>query len=153
MVNITFHDSYAFELGDRSFEIYSVPGGETLDSLVVWMPRERIVFTVNMTGPALGQVPNLYTIRGDKIRYVQWYIDSLQKVVDLKPQVLITGHGQPVRGEGEIHALLTRAQDAVQSIKDQTFEGMNAGMDLWTLMEEIKLPAELTIGETHGKLP
>lgn len=152
-ITTTFHDSYAFELGGRIFELYSVPGGETLDSLVVWMPQDRILFSGNMTGPIFGHVPNLYTLRGDKIRYVQWYIDSVQRVIDLRPEVLITGHGEPVRGEDNIRLQLGKMRDAVMYIRDRTFEGMNAGTDLWTLMGQIELPPELDIPQGHGKLP
>jgi alkyl sulfatase BDS1-like metallo-beta-lactamase superfamily hydrolase len=153
VITTTFRDSHAFELGGRRFELYATPGGETIDSLVVWMPQERIVFTGNMTGPIFGHVPNLYTLRGDKTRYVQWYLDAVQRVIDLQPEVLITGHGDALRGAAEIRKRLTRIRDAVQYIKDETFKGMNAGVDLWTLMGSIKFPPELAIGQGHGKLP
>lgn len=153
VITTTFFDSHAFELGGRRFELFSTPGGETIDSLVVWLPQDKIVFTGNLTGPIFGHVPNLYTLRGDKLRYVQWFIDSVQRVIDLQPEVLITGHGDPLRGAAEINRQLTRIRDAVQFIKDRTFEGMNAGVDLWTLMESVKLPPELAIGQGHGKLP
>lgn len=153
VITTIFRDNHAFELGGRRFELYSTPGGETLDSLVVWMPQERVVFTGNLTGPIFGHVPNLYTLRGDKIRYVQWYLDGVQRVIDLEPEVLITGHGDPLRGGAEIKRQLSKIRDAVQYIKDETFKGMNAGVDLWTLMGRIKLPPELAIGQGHGKLP
>lgn len=153
VVTTTFHDSHHFELGGRRFELYSVRGGETLDSLVVWMPREKVVFTGNLTGPIFGHVPNLYTLRGDKIRYVQWFLDGVQRVIDLNAEVLITGHGDPLRGAAEIRRQLTRIRDAVQYLRDRTFEGMNAGVDLWTLMDTIKLPPALAIGQGHGKAP
>jgi glyoxylase-like metal-dependent hydrolase (beta-lactamase superfamily II) len=136
----TFRDSHSFELGGRRFELYSVRGGETVDSLVVWLPQERIVFTGNMTGPIYGHIPNLYTVRGERYRYVQWFIDSVQRVIDLEPETLITGHGEPVRGADEIRRSLTRIRDAAQYLRDRTFEGMNQGVDLWTLMGSIKLP-------------
>ena len=148
-----FHDSHAFELGGRRFELYSVPGGETVDSCVVWLPQDRIVFTGNMTGPLFGHVPNLYTVRGERYRYVQWYIDSVQRVLDLGPELLITGHGEPVRGAGVIRAKLTGMRDATQYLRDQTFAGMNAGKGLWELMDTIKLPADLAIPQGHGKVP
>jgi alkyl sulfatase BDS1-like metallo-beta-lactamase superfamily hydrolase len=153
VIGRTFIDSYRFELGGRHFELYSVRGGETLDALVVWMPNERVVFTGNLTGPIFGHVPNLYTLRGDKIRYVQWYIDGVQRVIDLNPEVLITGHGDPIRGAAQIRCQLKRIRDAIQYLKDRTFEGINAGIDLWTLMSSIKLPPELAIGQGHGKVP
>ncbi len=153
VLTTTFHDAHTFELGGRRFELYSVPGGETVDSLVVWLPREKIVFTGNMTGPLFGHVPNLYTVRGERYRYVQWYIDSVQRVIDLNPEVLITGHGEPVRGAANIRASLTKMRDATQYLRDETFKGMNAGKSLWELMETIKLPPELVIPQGHGKVP
>jgi alkyl sulfatase BDS1-like metallo-beta-lactamase superfamily hydrolase len=153
VVTTTFLDSHAFELGGRRFELYSVPGGETIDSLVVHLPAERIVFTGNMTGPIFGHVPNLYTLRGDHIRYVQWFLDSVQRIIDLEPATLITGHGEPIRGVDEIRRRLTQIRDAAWFIRKKTFEGMNAGLDLWTLMGSIKLPPELAIPQGHGKIP
>jgi alkyl sulfatase BDS1-like metallo-beta-lactamase superfamily hydrolase len=152
VLTTSFHDSYAFELGGRRFELYSVPGGETVDSLVVWLPQDRIVFTGNMTGPIFGHVPNLYTVRGERYRYVQWYLDSVQRVIDLEPETLITGHGEPVRGGAQIRAQLTKMRDAVQYLRDRVFAGMNAGKGLWELMEEIRLPEELAIPQGHGKV-
>ncbi len=152
VITTTFFDSHRFELGGRRFELHATPGGETIDSLVVWLPDDRIVFTGNLTGPIFGHVPNLYTLRGDKIRYVQWYLDSVQRVIDLEPEVLITGHGEPVRGAADIRRQLTQMRDAVRHIRDQTFAGMNAGVDLWTLMARVKLPPELAIGQGHGKV-
>ena len=149
----TFIDAHSFELGGRRFELYSVCGGETLDSLIVWLPKERTLFTGNLTGPLFGHVPNLYTLRGDKIRYVQWYLDGVQRVLDLNPDVLITGHGDPIRGAAEIKKQLSRIRDATQFIRDRTWEGMNAGVDLWTLMSSISLPPELAVGQGHGKVP
>ncbi|WP_324699177.1 MBL fold metallo-hydrolase [Novosphingobium sp. RL4] len=148
----TFHDSHAFELGGRRFELYAVPGGETVDSLVIWLPDDRIVFTGNMTGPMFGHVPNLYTLRGDRYRYVQWYIDSVQRVIDLGAEVLITGHGEPVRGADKVRTSLSRMRDAAQYLRDATFKGMNAGKPLWELMETIRLPENLAIPQGHGKV-
>lgn len=153
VLTTTFHDRHAFEIGGRQFELYSVPGGETIDSLVVWLPQDRIVFTGNMTGPIFGHVPNLYTVRGERYRYVQWYLDSVQRVIDLAPEVLITGHGHPVRGAAEIRARLDRMRDATKYLRDQVFAGMNAGKSLWELMDTIKLPAKLAIPQGHGKVP
>jgi alkyl sulfatase BDS1-like metallo-beta-lactamase superfamily hydrolase len=153
VITTTFVDRHAFELGGRRFELHSTPGGETLDSLVVWMPQDRVLFTGNLLGPLFGHVPNLYTLRGDKIRYVQWYLDAIQKVIGLEPETLITGHGDPIRSAAEIRKQLTRIRDAVQHLKDRTFEGMNAGVDLWTLMGQVQLPPELAIGQGHGKVP
>jgi glyoxylase-like metal-dependent hydrolase (beta-lactamase superfamily II) len=153
VVTTTFLDAHAFELGGRRFELYSTPGGETTDSLVVWLPSERTVFTGNLTGPLFGHIPNLYTPRGDKIRSAIEYLHSVDRVIALEPETLVTGHGEPLRGADEIRRRLTQMRDATQYIRDRTFEGMNAGTDLWTLMGQVQLPPELDIPQGHGKVP
>jgi alkyl sulfatase BDS1-like metallo-beta-lactamase superfamily hydrolase len=143
---------YEFEQGGRRFEVISTPGGEALDSLTVWMPKERIAFTGNLFGPVFLAMPNLVTTRGDKPRLVQRYLPSLDTVRKLGPDLLITGHGDPIRGADMIRASLDKMHAAVSYINDATIAGMNAGKDVHTLMREIKLPDELKIGEFHGKV-
>jgi glyoxylase-like metal-dependent hydrolase (beta-lactamase superfamily II) len=143
---------YEFELGDRRFEVISTPGGEALDSLTVWMPKERVAFTGNLFGPVFLAIPNLVTTRGDKPRLVQRYLPSLDTVRKLGAELLITGHGDPIRGAQKIRASLDKMHAAVSYVNESVIAGMNAGKDVHTLMREIKLPDELKIGEFHGKV-
>jgi alkyl sulfatase BDS1-like metallo-beta-lactamase superfamily hydrolase len=142
----------AFDLGNRRFEVISTPGGESLDSVTVWMPKERVAFTGNLFGPVFLAVPNLSTIRGDKPRLVTRYLSSLDAVRNLGAELLITGHGEPIRGAARIRADLDRMHAAVTYLNDATIAGMNAGKDVHTLMREIQLPAALKLGEFHGKV-
>lgn len=153
VVTTTFRDSHAFTLGGRRFELHATPGGETTDSLVVWLPQERTAFSGNLMGPLFGHVPNLYTVRGDKYRSAIAYIHSLDRLLSLGPEVLITGHGEPVRGAEEIRQRVTAVRDATAYLRDQTIDGMNAGVDLWTLMRQVTLPPGLDIPQGHGKVP
>jgi len=148
----TFGDRHAFSLGGTQVELLSVPGGETTDSLVVWLPAQGVAFSGNMLGPLYRNVPNLYTVRGDKLRSALRYVESVDRLRALRPEVLVTGHGDPIRGTERIHADLTRMRDAVLWVHDQTVAGMNAGTDLFTLMREIQPPPELELGEGHGKV-
>jgi alkyl sulfatase BDS1-like metallo-beta-lactamase superfamily hydrolase len=149
--DILFDRSYAFEQGGRRFELISTPDGETTDALTVWMPNEKIAFTGNLFGPVFEAMPNLVTIRGDKLRMVWSYLSSLEKVRDLGVELLITGHGEPIRGAATIRAALDRMHGAVTWLRDYTLDGMMAGKDVHTLMREVKLPEHLRIGEFHGK--
>jgi alkyl sulfatase BDS1-like metallo-beta-lactamase superfamily hydrolase len=143
---------FQFEVGGRQFEAISTPGGESLDSLTVWMPKERIAFTGNLFGPVFLAMPNLVTTRGDKPRLVQRYLPSLDTVRNLGAELLITGHGDPIRGAEKIRASLDKMHAAVSYVNDAVIAGMNGGKDVHTLMREIKLPEELKIGEFHGKV-
>src|SRR4029079_23805 len=89
----------------------------------------------------------------DKIRSAIEYLHSVDRVIALEPETLVTGHGEPIRGVDEIRRRLTQMRDATQYIRDRTFEGMNAGTDLWTLMGQVQLPPELAIPQGHGKVP
>src|ERR1700754_4707118 len=148
----SFIDHHAFELGDRRFELLSTPGGETTDALVVWMPEHRTVFVGNLMGPFFGHVPNLYTLRGDKIRSAMAFVHSVDRVIALRPQTLINGH-DVFRGADEIVTTMTRVRDATVYLRDRTIDGMNSGADLWTLMHYVTLPPELALPQVHGKVP
>jgi alkyl sulfatase BDS1-like metallo-beta-lactamase superfamily hydrolase len=143
---------HEFELGGRRFEVISTPGGEALDSLTVWMPKERVAFTGNLFGPVFLAMPNLVTMRGDKPRLVQRYLPSLDTVRKLGAELLITGHGDPIRGAATIRAALDKMHAAVSYVNEATIAGMNEGKDVHTLMREIELPDHLKIGEFHGKV-
>ena len=151
--DITYEHRYAFEVGQRRFELIHAPGGEALDGSLVWLPRERILFTGNMFGPIVGHLPNLYTIRGERIRSAADFVHCVDITLDLDPELVVEGHanGEPLDG-ATFRERATRVRDAVQWLLDATVAGMNAGKDVWTLMREIRLPEELAVPETHGKL-
>lgn len=149
---IEVSDRLSMTVGGRSFEIISVPGGETTDSLVVWLPEEKILFSGNTFGPLFAHVPNLVTIRGDRYRDALTVIETIEKVRALGAETLITGHFDPVYGAEVIDGELSRLRDAVQHVHDETVAGMNAGKDVHTLMREITLPEHLDIGEGYGKV-
>src|SRR5882757_9176208 len=146
-----FIDSHTIELGGRRFEFYATPGGETTDALVVWLPENRIVFIGNLMGPFFGHVPNLYTLRGDKIRSAMTFIHSLDRVIELRPETLVNGH-DVFRGADQIQTTLTTVRDATVYLRDRTLDGMNSGADLWTLMRDVTLPPELALPQVHGKV-
>ncbi|MES2157921.1 MAG: MBL fold metallo-hydrolase [Pseudomonadota bacterium] len=143
--------SLAFEQGDRRFEVVKTPGGESLDSVFLWMPDEKTVFTGNLFGPVWRAMPNLVTMRGDKPRLVRAYLRSVEQVRALGAELVITGHGDPIRGADAIRADLNAMHAAVSYLERETIAGMNAGRTVQDLMCDVTLPADLKIGEFHGK--
>lgn len=150
--DVVFDDTYTFELGGRRFELVSVPGGETADSLVVWLPDERIALVGNMFSALFGHVPNLVTMRGDKLRNAVAFCDSVQRVIELEPEVLLLGHHGPLRGASMVRAELERIRDGVRWMHDATVAAMNRGDDVWTTMRTLRLPEELELGQGYGRL-
>lgn len=144
-------DRLTIDVGNRTFELISAPEGETIDNILVWMPKEKVVFVGNTFGPVWLSMPFLNTLRGDKPRLVRTYLKSLAKVRDLGAEILITGHGAPVIGKDRIKEDLDRMEAAVTYVRDYTLEGMKAGKTVDELVHEFNFPGNVAIGDFHGK--
>lgn len=127
--------------------------GETIDSTIVWLPEHRTALISNLLGPLFPHFPNLNTIRGDRYRFVEPYLQSIRTLRELKPDMLVTGRYEPIVGADLIDASLDRLHRAVDYVHRATLDGINAGTDVWTLMREISLPPELRVGQGYGKVP
>lgn len=145
-----FDKRHGFEVGGRQFELFSAPSGETLDSLMVWLPAERTLFTGNWMGALYGALPHFYTLRGDRDRSIVNFLAELQHLIDLDPALLVTGHEEPIAGESRIRADMAKLMAAVRYIHDETVRGMAESKDLRTLMREIELPEHLVMAPGRG---
>ncbi len=150
--DITFDDRYELELGGVRVELLSTPGGETTDSMVIWLPDQEVCICGNLFSALFGHFPNLVTVRGDRYREALLFIECVDRVLELEPKLLLTGHHGPISGKETIREELTRLRDAVRYVHDATVRGMNHGKDIHTLMREIELPPELEVGEGYGKV-
>ena len=120
--------------------------------MVIWLPQHRICFCGNLFSALFGHIPNLVTIRGDHYRDALRFVESLDRVLALEPDLLLVGHHDPVAGRDLIRAELQRLRGAVLYVHDETVRGMNEGKDVHTLMREIQLPPELEVGQGYGKV-
>jgi alkyl sulfatase BDS1-like metallo-beta-lactamase superfamily hydrolase len=148
---VTFDTRLDYTVGGRDLVLLSTPGGETTDALVVWLPDCQTLLTGNLFGALFGHVPNLVTMRGDRYRDALAYVDSLQTVLDLSPDRLVTGHFGPVDGVARIAEEVEAMRAATRWVHDATVDGMNAGRDVHTLMREVRIPVRFDLGEGYGK--
>lgn len=145
----TFFDkTYKFTLGGLTFKLYSTPG-ETPDQLNVWIPELKAAFAADNFYDSF---PNIYSLRGTKPRWALEWVDSVNLLMSWKPKHLLLGHGEPLKSADLIQQRLTKFRDAVQYVHDAVVAGMNAGTDVYTLMRTVKLPPELDLGETYGRV-
>jgi len=147
-----FEERHHFTLGGLEVELIAQMGAETNDSLIVWLPQHRICFTGNLFGCPFGHFPNLVTIRGDRYRDALTCAQAAQTVLDLKPDLILYGHHDPIEGEQLIQREVTAIRDAILSVHEATITGMNAGKSLHTLMQEIEVPADCEVGQGYGKV-
>jgi alkyl sulfatase BDS1-like metallo-beta-lactamase superfamily hydrolase len=143
---------FSFTLGGTEFQVLGTPGAEGADNIVLWLPRQKILITGDFFGPQFPQFPNIFTMRGEKIRKPIEYIASLNMLIDLEPEIVIPSHLNPTVGAAEIRAGMERMRDAVQYVHDETVAGMNAGKSVYELMQKIELPPHLDLVQNHGKV-
>lgn len=146
--DITFRDTLDLDVGGVKLQLISTPG-ETPDHLTVWAPSLKAAFVGDNFYESF---PNMYTLRGTRPRWPMDYINSLNKVLALEPEIVIPSHGPAILGKENVRAQFTRMRDAIVYVHDAVLKGMNEGKDVHTLMREIKLPPALDVGEGYGKI-
>ncbi|HLZ73906.1 alkyl sulfatase dimerization domain-containing protein [Phenylobacterium sp.] len=148
LADVLFDKEYKFKLGDLTFDCLAMPG-ETPDMLNVWIPELKALF---IGDNYYASFPNMYTLRGTPPRPALNYVESINKVLALKPEIVLPSHGVPIVGATNVQRVLTQYRDAILYVHDATVRGMNQGKDAYTLMKEIKLPPELYVGEGYGAI-
>jgi alkyl sulfatase BDS1-like metallo-beta-lactamase superfamily hydrolase len=145
-------ETYAFTLGGIEFQVIGAPGAEGADNAVLWLPQQKVLISGDFFGPQFPQFPNIFTMRGEKVRKPVEYIKSLDRLIALNPDVILPSHLDPTIGTEKIRKGMQRIRDAVQYVHDETIAGMNAGKTVNQLMKEIKLPANLELVQNHGRV-
>jgi alkyl sulfatase BDS1-like metallo-beta-lactamase superfamily hydrolase len=148
LADVLFEKEYRFKLGDLTFDCLAMPG-ETPDMLNVWIPELKALF---IGDNYYASFPNMYTLRGTPPRPALNYVESINKVLALKPEIVLPSHGVPIVGAANVQRVLTQYRDAILYVHDATVRGMDQGKDAFTLMKEIKLPPELYVGEGYGAI-
>ena len=143
---------YIFTLGGVEFHVIAAPGAEGADNIVLWLPQQKMLFSGDFFGPQFPQFPNVFTMRGEKVRKPMEYVTSLDKLLLLEPEIIVPSHFNPSVGGEQIAADMRRIRDAVQYVHDATVAGMNTGKSVYELMQEVQLPPHLDLVQNHGKV-
>jgi len=145
---IFFADDYEYKLGGLTFKMIHTPG-ESPDHTTIWIPELSAAFVGDNY---YEYFINNSTFRGTMIRPVMGYISAMDTSLSFKPKYFLPGHGSPVVGEKIVHETVGNFRDVLKYIYDETVKGINAGKDVYTLMQEIKLPSKYNIGQFYGKV-
>lgn len=150
--DLTFDTRMRLRAGDLDFELIHCPGGETIDSLVVWIPALRVALVSNLFGPLFPHFPNFNTLRGDLYRFPVPYIENVDRVRALGAEVLLTGRHTPIVGADLIDACLARLRGAVEHVHTQTLARINEQKSPYEIMRSVSLPPHLRVGQGYGKV-
>ncbi len=136
---ITFSDFYSHDLDGLEVQFFHAPG-ETDDQLFVWIPEYKALMPGDNIYKAF---PNIYTIRGTTYRSFKSWYTSLEKMMALKPEILIPSHGTPINGKEEILRVLSNYRDAIKYVHDQMMRNLNSGSSPIEAARKIQLPENL----------
>lgn len=132
-------DQLSLTIAGVRLQLLSAPG-ETMDTISVWVPEKRVL----MSGDNfLRAFPNISPIRGARLRTPEDWIASLEKLIALEPEHVVPGHTRPVNGGAAARAALTAYRDGINSILEQTIQGMKRGERPDELVQHVKLPPDL----------
>jgi glyoxylase-like metal-dependent hydrolase (beta-lactamase superfamily II) len=145
---VFFADVHTFELGGIHFKLTHTQG-ETPDHATIWIPE---LSAICVGDNYYEYFINNSTFRGTQIRPVRGYIHALDAALDLEPRYFLPGHGAPVVGKEDVAETVGRFRDALRYVYDETVRGINAGKDVYTLMQEVRLPPQYRIPQFYGKV-
>ncbi|KAL4219815.1 hypothetical protein ACF0H5_020227 [Mactra antiquata] len=146
-VHLEFIYPNKFVEGDRldvtlagiPLSIIHIPG-ETDDQIGVWLPGNKAFLCADDLYRAF---PNLYAIRGTKPRALMQWVESMDKMIELEPELLVPSHTRPITKHETVMNILVEYRDAIQYVHDQTVRLINYGYDPDEIANIIRLPKSL----------
>jgi alkyl sulfatase BDS1-like metallo-beta-lactamase superfamily hydrolase len=151
--NLTFENTYSFQLGGVSFNLIHAPG-ETPDQIIVSVPEYKVVCCADNF---YASFPNLYTIRGTSSRPVVDWAKAQDKVIALDPEFLVPGHGLPIDGRETIKEVLANYRDAILHVHKIALDAVQQFKPIDVVVAQATLPPQLAslpyLEQSYGSVP
>jgi alkyl sulfatase BDS1-like metallo-beta-lactamase superfamily hydrolase len=135
--DVVYDDSLSLVIGGERIELFH-GRGETDDATFVWLPEKRVLASGDFV---IWVFPN-----GGNPRKVQrfapdWAV-ALRHMHELKPEVLIPGHGPVIFGEARASQVLRDGAEVLEHLTNKTLEIMNKGATLNQVLHSVTIPVE-----------
>lgn len=113
---------------------------ETDDAISMWLPDTRTLFA----GPVVPAdfIPNIGTPQRSLRLTVRW-ADTLDRLVELRPEILIIEFGEYVTGEDHINERLTTTAHALRWLRREVVDRLNRGMNEREILADLDYPPEV----------
>ncbi|MER6472869.1 alkyl sulfatase dimerization domain-containing protein [Streptomyces collinus] len=136
--DLTYRDALTLTRGELTLELFHVEG-ETDDATVAWIPEHRVLCPGDMF---IWLSPNCGNPQKAQ-RYPREWALALRRMAALEAQIMLPSHGAPVFGADRIRQALTETADWLESLVQQTLDGLNSGARLDDLLHSVRPPAHL----------
>ena len=125
-------------LGGERFELRH-SRGETDDQTWVWAPERGVVCCGDLY---IGLAPNAGNPQKRQRFALEW-ARALREIVAAGPDLVLPGHGLPLRGRETVRRVLGETAGWLESLHDQVVALMNAGCPLDEIVHAVRPPDEL----------
>ncbi|MDH6233123.1 alkyl sulfatase BDS1-like metallo-beta-lactamase superfamily hydrolase [Mesorhizobium soli] len=132
-----YDDTLALSIGGERFDLFH-GRGETDDATFVWLPERRVLASGDFV---IWVFPNAGNPRKVQRYTAEWAV-ALRQMEQLKPAILIPGHGPVVFGEERATQMLRDGAEALEHLVRGTLALMNKGATLDDVLRSVKVPAE-----------
>ena len=136
--DLTFRDAITLTRGDLTFELFHAEG-ETDDATVGWIPEHRILCPGDLF---IWLTPNCGNPQKVQ-RYPREWAVALRRMAALDAEIMLPSHGAPVFGADRIRQALTETAEWLESMVEQTLQGINSGARLDEIVHTVRPPAHL----------
>jgi glyoxylase-like metal-dependent hydrolase (beta-lactamase superfamily II) len=113
--------------------------GETDDHTVTWLADRKVLCCGDLFIWASPNAGNPQKVQ----RYPLEWAQALRRMLELRPEYLLPGHGLPVVGADRVAQALGDTAELLESLVSQTLEVMNGGGRLDEAIHTVKVPAAL----------
>ncbi len=131
----SFDTPATFELAGLAVEVTPAPS-DADDSVTIWFP-DLGVAVHNILWPALF---NVFAIRGEEYRDPRILLEGLDHLASLGAEHVVATHGPPISGADRIAEDIEASRDSIQFLWDQTVRGLNRGLTVDEITEQVQLP-------------
>ena len=134
----TYRDRHVLDVGGVRLELHHARG-ETDDHTWLWLPARRVLCTGDLfiwASPNAGNPQKVQRYPGD-------WAAALRRMLTLDAELLLPGHGFPIRGAARVRQALDDAATLLEILHDRTVEMMNAGATLDEIVAAVKPPPHL----------
>ncbi|MGC0314236.1 alkyl sulfatase dimerization domain-containing protein [Kitasatospora acidiphila] len=135
---VTYRDALTVTRGGLTFELFHVRG-ETDDATVAWIPEHRILCPGDMFIWVTPNCGNPQKVQ----RYPREWALALRRMAALNAEIMLPSHGAPIFGADRIRQALTETAEWLESLVEQTLDGLNSGARLDDLVHSVRPPAHL----------
>jgi len=116
------NETFTFELGGLTFEICH-DMGETDDSIWMFLPEKKVLFTGDLMISSYPNVGNPYKVQ----RYPKHWALAMEKMRQKEADYLVPGHGPLIKGKERVEDVLSITAEAMHFVHDEVIRRLNQG--------------------------